>query len=92
MDPSDVDYPIPSNDDASKTISLFIENVAAAFSRGKHAFLSRGPERHDSMKAKKDGGDVEVVTKKGASVDKDKELKGSSDDCSECLERKSPRD
>ena len=74
VDPSQIDYPIPSNDDASKTLRLFIDNVAAAFSRGRHAFFSRGPERHEGGRgARHSSADVEVVTKKGASQDKDKD-------------------
>lgn len=77
VDPSDVNYPIPSNDDASKTIRLFIENVAAAFSRGKHAFFSRGPERQSKGKSKNGTSDVEVVTKK-TSGDKEASVAASA--------------
>lgn len=76
VDPSTVDYPIPSNDDASKTLKLFVENAAAAFSRGRNSFLSRGAERQQNARsARKSGGDVEVVTRKGGSVEKDSEAK-----------------
>ena len=34
-DPSSVDYPIPSNDDATKTINLVLDYVQAAIEEGK---------------------------------------------------------
>jgi len=78
VDPSLIDYPIPSNDDASKTLKLFVENVAAAFSRGRHSFLSRGADRQQN-RSKKAGSDVEVVTRKGSSGEKDAELKDGAE-------------
>ncbi|MCI5065627.1 30S ribosomal protein S2 [bacterium] len=85
VDPSMVDYPIPSNDDASRTLKLFLENVAAAFSRGKQAFVARGNQRNAGRHAAgKDGarvspngedsgthGEVEVLKKKSSSSDKE---------------------
>jgi len=40
-DPNDVEFPIPSNDDAAKTIKLFTAGIADAVIEGKTSFESR---------------------------------------------------
>jgi small subunit ribosomal protein S2 len=60
VDPSVVDFPIPSNDDATKAIKLFVENVAAAVSRGRAAYLSRGPELTERRGRNGDGENIKV--------------------------------
>lgn len=65
VDPSLVDYPIPSNDDAHRTIRLFVDAVADAFARGRESYQSRSP-KNASGQGKTEGG----VSK---SKDKDKE-------------------
>lgn len=42
-----IEYPIACNDDATRTISLFIRNVAATISEGKAIFRSRMGDRSD---------------------------------------------
>ncbi|MCB0321374.1 MAG: 30S ribosomal protein S2 [Bdellovibrionales bacterium] len=64
VDPSQIDFPIPSNDDATKAIRLFVENVAAAVSRGRSAYISRGIEAKDRREAAAESADgVEVVNR-----------------------------
>lgn len=62
VDPTLIDYPIPSNDDATKTIRLFVNAAADAVDRGRKAFLARGPERE-----KKEAPEVASTTKRGKS-------------------------
>ncbi len=38
VDPTDIQFPIPSNDDASRTINLFVSAVADAIAEGKTAY------------------------------------------------------
>ncbi|MCB0331974.1 MAG: 30S ribosomal protein S2 [Bdellovibrionales bacterium] len=62
VDPTVIDYPIPSNDDATKTIRLFVNAAADAVQRGRQAFLARGPERE-----KREASEVTSSTKRGKS-------------------------
>jgi small subunit ribosomal protein S2 len=39
VDPSKLDYPIPSNDDAVKTITLFVTAIAEAIQEGRVSFM-----------------------------------------------------
>lgn len=41
VDPTRIDYPIPSNDDAARTIRIFLSNVADAIIEGKKVFESK---------------------------------------------------
>ena len=45
-DPESVDYPIASNDDAARTIRLFLAAAADAVLEGKAAFQTRRPKEH----------------------------------------------
>jgi small subunit ribosomal protein S2 len=49
-DPETVDYPIPSNDDAARTIRLFMGAVADAILEGKRKYnpIKRGSDRNNS--------------------------------------------
>ncbi len=44
VDPNTVDFPIPSNDDSSKTLQLFINAAADAYASGRESFLMRAPD------------------------------------------------
>lgn len=44
VDPVQVDFPIPSNDDASRTIRLFVAAVADAIIEGRKEFEARRPK------------------------------------------------
>lgn len=44
VDPTTVDFPLPANDDAVKTLTLFINVVADAIVEGKETFRKNNPE------------------------------------------------
>jgi small subunit ribosomal protein S2 len=48
VDPTIVDFPIPSNDDAARTISLFVAAVADAVAAGKAEYDARRPKDNSS--------------------------------------------
>ena len=47
VDPDPVNYPIPSNDDAVRTLRLFTAAIADAVLEGKAVFASRGSKDKD---------------------------------------------
>lgn len=51
-DPLSVNFPIPSNDDATRTIKLFVSAVADAVLEGRAIFKARVPEQHESRGGK----------------------------------------
>lgn len=54
-DPGQVMFPIPSNDDATRTIKLFVSAVADAVNEGRQIFRARVPE-HQEGRGGKDSG------------------------------------
>ena len=55
-DPTLIDYPIPGNDDAIKSIKLIVETIAAAYGEGKKealrlASLAQGKQEREAEKA-----------------------------------------
>jgi len=63
-DPTYIDYPIPSNDDAIRAIRLFARAVADAYLEGS-ALHKDTMVREFGSHAGIDGGDVEVVVRRG---------------------------
>ncbi len=54
-DPTGIDYPIPGNDDAIKSIALIIKTLSSALEDGRKAFLEKASEEEKNEKnAKKD--------------------------------------
>lgn len=62
--PDLVDFPIPANDDATRTIQLFVAEVANAVAEGRAQFEARRPkeDRHEE----KNGGHAKAHVKNGA--------------------------
>ncbi len=73
-DPNSIDFPIPANDDASKSIALIVDYVAAAVEEG---LSERKMEREKDVKNKKareeEEGDIEKTGKKTNEEDEDDE-------------------
>ncbi len=46
-DPSTIDFPIPANDDAIRSIELFTARVADAILEGRHQWRAQRPERRE---------------------------------------------
>lgn len=59
-DPREVDFPIPANDDASKSIDIILENVSNAIKEG----LSQRKAEKDKSKDESKNDDVEAVEMK----------------------------
>lgn len=59
-DPREVDFPIPANDDASKSIDIILENVTNAIKEG----LSQRKAEKDKSKDESKNGEVEAVEMK----------------------------
>lgn len=54
VDPSNIQFPIPSNDDAARTIELFLAGIADAVIEGRAAFDARKPkEQGESVESKR---------------------------------------
>jgi small subunit ribosomal protein S2 len=53
VDPTQVDYPIPCNDDATKTINLIMDYVQAAIMAGKNKAAKAKPAEDKTEKAEK---------------------------------------
>lgn len=85
-DPNEVDFPIPANDDASKSISLIIEAVCKAISEGlEERKLEKDKEPVAKEKDKKG-------KKSGKAVDfEDEEDEEEVDDLDEEMQKKSAR-
>ena len=68
VNPTLVDFPIPSNDDAARTLRLFVDGVADAFAEGRASFLARGArdENKGNQKSESDSV-VPSANKKGGS-------------------------
>ncbi len=65
VDPNLVDYPIPSNDDASRSIRLFSQMVAQAFVKGAEQWQEK--LRQDEV-ARREGSDAVRATDKAAAT------------------------
>lgn len=50
VDPTSVDFPLPANDDAVKTLNLFIASVANAIIEGKEIFAKNNPVKEEEVK------------------------------------------
>jgi small subunit ribosomal protein S2 len=59
-DPREADFPIPANDDASKSIDIILENVTTAIKEG----LSQRKAEKDKSKDESKNGEVEAVEMK----------------------------
>ena len=55
VDPSLVDYPIPANDDAIKTIQLIVDYLKAAIAAGKAKTTKEADKTEDKEEAKEEG-------------------------------------
>lgn len=72
-DPNNIDFPVPANDDASKSIALIVDYVAAAVEEG---LSERKMEREKDVKNKKareKEEELEQETKKRAAAEEDEE-------------------
>ncbi len=75
VDPTDVDYPIPANDDAVGSIKIIIDYIADAYAEGK-ALAQKGAakaqdekeETAESVKREAESGNSEKKEEKAASV------------------------
>jgi len=82
VNPTLVDFPIPSNDDAARTLRLLVDGIADAFAKGRAAYNSRGA--NDGAESTDNGSSDAVVPR--ASKNKKgnlKELAGKAGDQSE---------
>jgi small subunit ribosomal protein S2 len=61
--PDLVDFPIPANDDATRTIQLFVAEMANAVAEGRAQFEARRPK--EDRGEEKNGGHAKVVAKNG---------------------------
>lgn len=68
-DPNLVDFPIPANDDASKSISLIVELMAKAIEEG---LMERKVEKDDKIKRDKEAKKSEQATKVEAPAEAEK--------------------
>ena len=62
VDPSQIDYPIPANDDASRSVKLFLSAVADTMIDGARIAATRSPagdreSRHSRSKESRNGND-----------------------------------
>lgn len=55
-DPSQIDYPVPANDDATKTINLILDYVQQAIDEGKGKIKAPSPKPQDVSEEKKPSG------------------------------------
>lgn len=58
-DPSDVDFPIPANDDAIKSVALLVRAISGAVEEGYKEFAKLGKEKEAEIAAQKAGELVE---------------------------------
>ena len=65
-DPDVVDYPIPGNDDAIRSINLFCKEMAEAIIEGKAAYAEANGEAAEEVSA----GDMEAVMAEAAAEEK----------------------
>jgi small subunit ribosomal protein S2 len=70
-DPTVIDYPIPGNDDAIRSISIIVKTIADAYLEGK--------EMHDKKQAKEEKSDDKVEDKK-SEVKKEVEVEPKKED------------
>lgn len=75
-DPNSIDFPIPANDDASKSIALVVDYVATAIEEGLSERKMEKEKDATSKKVREDDEDEsfdedDVIEKKYASVDED---------------------
>jgi small subunit ribosomal protein S2 len=70
VDPTLVDFPIPSNDDAARTIGLFVAAVADAIVAGRAEFEARRPKEKEngSEMASAKGNSAAAASQSAASV------------------------
>jgi small subunit ribosomal protein S2 len=81
-DPRKVTYPIPANDDASKSIDLVMSYVASAIAEG----LSIRKQEKEQAKAEKDA--AKQMAEKGADVAVEKEAKEEENVAEKAVEEK----
>lgn len=87
VDPANIDFPIPANDDAAKTISLFVSAVADAVMEGRVEFEARQARAAEENRAnnsgrggerRKRGGEARAVEGKAAGSEGIAELESAS--------------
>lgn len=73
-DPDKINFAIPSNDDANRTIGLFLSAVSDTVIQARAAYRARVPERKEegSSSEKSQGKEFSVSKKKGESVNLEK--------------------
>ncbi len=71
-DPSRIDFPIPANDDAIRSIELFVSKAADAVIEGRHIWRSQRPER-TARPEREHGGDRPARGERGERGDRDRD-------------------
>ncbi len=78
-DPNIIEFPIPANDDASKSISLIIDKVCKAISEGlEERKMER--EKEEVSKDKQDSDEEEITTFKKSAAKKSKDFDDDKED------------
>lgn len=75
-DPTRVDFPIPSNDDASKSIGVILDHIAAAINEGLNERKS-AKDKQDAAKAEKEKADKAKAEREKAEKEKEKAEKAA---------------
>lgn len=83
-DPSFMDYPIPGNDDAIKSIKILVETIASAYSEGKNQ-ASKNALKETKKEEKK-------AAKKAQVEDKEKALEEEMAEAEEKVEKETVKD
>ncbi|MBE0652468.1 MAG: 30S ribosomal protein S2 [Bacteroidales bacterium] len=81
-DPNSIDFAIPANDDASKSIALIIDYVAASIEEGLSERKFEKDKDAAGKKAKEEDDDSydeddDIIVKKNSKVDEEEEVEGS---------------
>lgn len=64
-DPTIIDYPIPGNDDAIRSISIIVKTIADAYLEGKemHAKKEAKTDKNEEIEIKKEAAEVKIAAK-----------------------------
>lgn len=69
VDPNEVDYAVPCNDDATRTLRLFINAAADAFAEGRESFLARAGKEDADQAQSEEAAELKKSTQKGESAE-----------------------
>jgi small subunit ribosomal protein S2 len=90
-DPTEIDFPIPANDDATKSVDLIMKIMIAAIEEGlQERKVDKEMEREKEVAAEEEAAEKEAAAKEEVEEGKEKLVAAEVDDDEEKVEKKKP--